>query len=117
MNDLLCFLEYQRAINLQGGNKDYINNDLVNDSGEYTFNTIGTYNIEYVLYDSWGRAVLQELTITVESKVRENEIEVYDSNNSLAFKVTFDTSNNQFVLKGNETSPFIFLTIISKYLS
>ncbi|MBQ3421390.1 MAG: DUF5011 domain-containing protein, partial [Romboutsia sp.] len=82
----------------------YINGDLVNVTGQHTFDSLGTYDIEYVLYDSWGRGVLQELTITVESKVRDNEIEVYDSNNNLAFKVTFNTTENKFVLKGNETS-------------
>lgn len=82
----------------------YINDQLIDDASNHTFDRIGTYNIKYILYDNWGRGVLKELTITVESKVRENGIEVYDSSNNLVFKVTFDTTNNQFVLKGNQTS-------------
>mgnify|MGYP007015039573 CR=1 FL=1 len=34
----------------------------------------------YYINDSWGRATIHEQTITVESKVRENEIEVYGPN-------------------------------------
>ena len=70
----------------------------------YTFANIGTYKIEYILHDSWGRSTLQEVTITVESKVKENSIEVYDSNQNRAFKVIFDTTQNKFVLTNEDTS-------------
>ena len=82
----------------------YINGDLLNDTKEYTFNSLGTYDIEYVLYDSWGRGILKEVTITVESKVRDNKIEVYDANNNLSFKVTFDTTNDKFILTSDTNS-------------
>lgn len=84
----------------------YINGTLL-ENNNYTFNTLGDYNIEYIIYDSWGRFILQERIITVESKVRENEIEVYNSNDNLEFKVKFDTTNSQFVLtKDNNSTTF-----------
>lgn len=88
--------------------KVYVDESLVNDnsvenSANYTFDSIGKYTVHYYINDSWGRATIREQTITVESKVRENEIEVYGPNQDLAFKVTFNTTNNQIVLKANET--------------
>lgn len=88
--------------------KVYVDERLVNDnsvenSANYTFDSIGKYTVHYYINDSWGRATIYEQTITVESKVRENEIEVYGPNQDLAFKVTFNTTNNQIVLKANET--------------
>lgn len=88
--------------------KVYVDERLVNDnsvknSANYTFDSIGKYTVHYYINDSWGRATIREQTITVESKVRENEIEVYGPNQDLAFKVTFNTTNNQIVLKANET--------------
>ena len=75
----------------------------------YDFNKLGTYKVEYKLYDTWGRATLKEASINVESKVRENEIEVYGIDENLSFKIIFDTNENKFVLRGsdilqNETS-------------
>lgn len=88
--------------------KVYVDERLVNDnsvknSANYTFDSIGKYTVHYYINDSWGRATIYEQTITVESKVRENEIEVYGPNQDLAFKATFNTTNNQIVLKANET--------------
>lgn len=88
--------------------KVYVDESLVNDnsvenSANYTFDSIGKYTVHYYINDSWGRATIYEQTITVESKVRENEIEVYGPNQDLAFKATFNTTNNQIVLKANET--------------
>lgn len=88
--------------------KVYVDESLVNDnsvenSANYTFDSIGKYTVHYYINDSWGRATICEQTITVESKVRENEIEVYGPNQDLAFKATFNTTNNQIVLKANET--------------
>lgn len=88
--------------------KVYVDENLVNynsveNSANYTFDSIGKYTVHYYINDSWGRATIYEQTITVESKVRENEIEVYGPNQDLAFKVTFNTTNNQIVLKANET--------------
>ena len=40
----------------------------------------------------------------LQSKVRENEIEVYGPNNDLAFRITFDTNKNKFVLKGKNNT-------------
>ena len=77
-----------------------INGEVVQNKNNYTFDKLGTYNVQYAIQDSWGRAVLQEATISVESKVKENSIDVYDSNNSLAFKVKFNVDNNTFVLEG-----------------
>ena len=70
----------------------------------YNFDKVGVYKVEYKLYDSWGRATLKESTINVQSKVRENEIEVYGPNNDLAFRITFDTNKNKFVLKGKNNT-------------
>ena len=88
--------------------KVYVDENLVNynsveNSANYIFDGIGKYTVHYYINDSWGRATIYEQTITVESKVRENEIEVYGPNQDLAFKATFNTTNNQIVLKANET--------------
>lgn len=80
-----------------------VNGNSVENSANYTFDSIGKYTVHYYINDSWGRATICEQTITVESKVRENEIEVYGPNQDLAFKATFNTTNNQIVLKANET--------------
>lgn len=80
-----------------------VNGNSVENSANYTFDSIGKYTVHYYINDSWGRATIREQTITVESKVRENEIEVYGPNQDLAFKATFNTTNNQIVLKANET--------------
>ena len=93
----------------------YVNDNLVTHLNEnpnicnYDFNKLGTYKVEYKLYDTWGRATLKEASINVESKVRENEIEVYGVDENLSFKIIFDTNENKFVLRGsdilqNETS-------------
>ena len=93
----------------------YVNDNLVTHLNEnpnicnYDFNKLGTYKVEYKLYDNWGRATLKEASINVESKVRENEIEVYGVDGNLSFKIIFDTNENKFVLRGsdilqNETS-------------
>ena len=93
----------------------YVNDNLVTHLNEnpnicnYDFNKLGTYKVEYKLYDTWGRATLKEAIINVESKVRENEIEVYGVDGNLSFKIIFDTNENKFVLRGsdilqNETS-------------
>ena len=93
----------------------YVNDNIVTHLNEnpnicnYDFNKLGTYKVEYKLYDNWGRATLKEASINVESKVRENEIEVYGVDGNLSFKIIFDTNENKFVLRGsdilqNETS-------------
>ena len=93
----------------------YVNDNLVTHLNEnpnicnYDFNKLGTYKVEYKLYDTWGRATLKEASINVESKVRENEIEVYGVDGNLSFKIIFDTNENKFILRGsdilqNETS-------------
>ncbi|WP_294161431.1 hypothetical protein [uncultured Clostridium sp.] len=93
----------------------YVNDNLVTHLNEnpnicnYDFNKLGTYKVEYKLYDTWGRATLKEASINVESKVRENEIEVYGIDENLSFKIIFDTNENKFVLREsdilqNETS-------------
>ena len=93
----------------------YVNDNLVTHLNEnpnicnYDFNKLGTYKVEYKLYDTWGRATLKEASINVESKVRENEIEIYGIDGILSFKIIFDTNENKFVLRGsdilqNETS-------------
>ena len=72
--------------------------DSLNKPVEYKFNELGTYKIDYSVYDSWGRGTLKTVNITVESKVRDNEINVYKTNNDLAFKIKLDTTNNKFIL-------------------
>ena len=86
----------------------YVNDNLVTHLNEnpnicnYDFNKLGTYKVEYKLYDTWGRATLKEASINVESKVRENEIEVYGVDGNLSFKIIFDTNENKFVLRGSD---------------
>ena len=72
--------------------------DSLNKPVKYKFNELGTYNIDYTVYDSWGRGTLKTVNITVEAKVRDNEINVYKTNNDLAFKIKFDTTNSKFIL-------------------
>lgn len=72
--------------------------DSLNEQVEYEFNELGTYKIDYTVYDSWGRGTLKTVNITVEAKVRDNEINVYKTNNDLAFKIKFDTTNSKFIL-------------------
>ncbi len=92
---------------------DEIDNDITNNSiiisidgkviankNDYTFDKLGTYTVQYTIQDSWGRTVTQISTILVESKVKENSIEVYAPDRTLAFKVKFDVEDNIFVLEG-----------------
>ena len=72
--------------------------DSLNEPVEYKFNELGTYKIDYTVYDSWGRGTLKTVNIKVEAKVRDNEINVYKTNNDLAFKIKFDTTNSKFIL-------------------
>ena len=72
--------------------------DSLNEQVQYKFNELGTYKIDYTVYDSWGRGTLKTVNITVEAKVRDNEINVYKTNNDLAFKIKFDTTNSKFIL-------------------
>lgn len=72
--------------------------DSLNEPVQYKFNELGTYKIDYTVYDSWGRGTLKTVNITVEAKVRDNEINVYKTNNDLAFKIKFDTTNSKFIL-------------------
>ena len=84
------------------GNVDNNNNSQLYTN--YNFDEVRTYNIEYKLYDSWNRETVERSTVKVESKVRENEIEVYGPNQQLAFRITFDTNENKFILKGQDNS-------------
>ena len=87
-----------------------VNGELIENKSDqldvcnYSFNKVGIYEVEYKIYDSWGRATLKKSTINVQSKVRENEIEVYGPNNDLAFRITFDTNENKFILKGKNNT-------------
>ena len=84
------------------GNVDNNNNSQLYTN--YNFDEVRTYNIEYKLYDSWNRETVERSTVKVESKVRENEIEVYGPNQQLAFRITFDANENKFILKGQDNS-------------
>ena len=84
------------------GNVDNNNNSQLYTN--YNFDEVRTYNIEYKLYDSWNRETVERSTVKVESKVRENEIEVYGPNQQLAFRITFDTNENKFILKGKNNT-------------
>ena len=86
------------------GNVDNNNNNNSQLYTNYNFDEVRTYNIEYKLYDSWNRETVERSTVKVESKVRENEIEVYGPNQQLAFRITFDTNENKFVLKGKNNA-------------
>ena len=94
----------------------YVNDELIgtvnqnrnsneNSHREYDFNKVGTYKVNYLLYDKWARTTMIETTVKVESKTRENEIKVYGPNdlNSTSnpeFRIVFDTKNNKILLKG-----------------
>ena len=88
----------------------YVDDKLIAQPNEHTnicnydFNKLRNYKVEYKLYDSWGRATLKESNIKVESKVRENEIQVYGQNGNLAFAIAFDTNENKFVVRENHIS-------------
>ena len=88
----------------------YIDDKLVAQPNQYTnifnydFNKLRNYKVEYKLYDSWGRATLKESTIKVESKVRENIIQVYSSNGNLSFDINFDANENKFIVRKNDIS-------------
>ena len=84
----------------------YINGEYI-DTRSYTFNRLGTFDIAYALTDSWDRTSMYLVTITVESKVRENSIEVYGPNQNLAFKFIFDTTENKFIVTNNTSSNII----------
>ena len=96
----------------------YVNDELIgtvnqnrnsneNSHREYDFNKVGTYKVKYLLYDKWARTTMIETTVKVESKTRENEIEVYRPDNTLAFRIAFDTKENKFVLKGSSEDSIV----------
>ena len=61
-----------------------------------------------------GRGTLKTVNIKVEAKVRDNEINVYKTNNDLAFKIKFDTTNNKFILTDEVILLMIFLQKLIK---
>ena len=96
----------------------YVNDELIgtvnqnrnsneNSHREYDFNKVGTYKVKYLLYDKWARTTMIETTVKVESKTRENEIEVYRPDSTLAFRIAFDTKENKFVLKGSSEDSIV----------
>ena len=89
------------------GTVDNARNSNENSHKYYNFNKVGTYKVKYVLYDKWERATMIETTVKVESKVRENEIEVYRPDSTLAFRIAFDTKENKFVLKGSSEDSIV----------
>ena len=89
------------------GTVDNARNGNENSHKYYNFNKVGTYKVKYVLYDKWERATMIETTVKVESKVRENEIEVYRPDSTLAFRIAFDTKENKFVLKGSSEDSIV----------
>ena len=89
------------------GTVDNARNSNENSHKYYNFNKVGNYKVKYVLYDKWERATMIETTVKVESKVRENEIEVYRPDSTLAFRIAFDTKENKFVLKGSSEDSIV----------
>ena len=89
------------------GTVDNARNSNENSHKYYNFDKVGTYKVKYVLYDKWERATMIETTVKVESKVRENEIEVYRPDSTLAFRIAFDTKENKFVLKGSSEDSIV----------
>ena len=89
------------------GTVDNVRNSNENSHKYYNFDKVGTYKVKYVLYDKWERATMIETTVKVESKVRENEIEVYRPDSTLAFRIAFDTKENKFVLKGSSEDSIV----------
>ena len=81
------------------GTVDNTRNSNENSHKYYNFNKVGTYKVKYVLYDKWERATMIETTVKVESKVRENEIEVYRPDSTLAFRIAFDTKKKMIIKK------------------
>ena len=76
-----------------------VNDEIISNSNlNYTFNHTGDYTVTYRVTDSWGRTTQVVSNIKVQSKSKENTIDVYGPDNILAFKVTFNTDNNQFIL-------------------
>ena len=89
------------------GTVDNARNSNENSHKYYNFNKVGTYKVKYVLYDKWERVTMIETTVKVESKVRENEIEVYRPDSTLAFRIAFDTKENKFLLKGSSEDSIV----------
>ncbi len=79
----------------------YLNEEKI--TRNYTFNQVGKYKLRFMLVDSWGRATLKEVDISVESKVKLNDINVYD-NNVLGLKIGFDTAQSKIIVKKASTT-------------
>lgn len=75
----------------------YLNGNQI--EKDYTFDQVGKYKLSFMLVDSWGRVTLKEVDISVESKVKENDINVYDNSDNLRLKIGFDTSKDKIVVK------------------
>lgn len=83
--------------NLSANNIDiYLNEEKI--GRNYTFDKVGKYKLHFMLVDSWGRATLIEVDISVESKVKLNDINVYD-NNVLGLTIGFDTAQSKITVK------------------
>ena len=69
--------------------------DNITITGDVNKDEIGIYPVTYTLTDTWGRTTSKEVDIHVVSKIKTNEIHVYDSINSEKFKITFNIKTNK----------------------
>ena len=74
----------------------YLNEEKI--GRNYKFDKVGKYKLHFMLVDSWGRATLIEVDISVESKVKLNDINIYN-NNQLGLTIGFDTSKDKITVK------------------
>lgn len=66
--------------------------------GQINPEQLGPQTLIYKVSDSWGRSTQKTRTVTVKSKATNNEIELKDTTNNIAFKIGFDFVNNKFTL-------------------
>ncbi|WP_297713311.1 immunoglobulin-like domain-containing protein [Clostridium sp.] len=66
---------------------------------DHTFDQVGKYKLSFMLVDSWGRVTLKEVDISVESKVKLNDINVYDNSGNIGLTIGFDTAQDKIIVK------------------
>ncbi len=87
-------------LNLKEGIEPYddkgnVTLDNITITGDVNKDEVGIYPVTYTLTDTWGRTTSKEVDINVVSKIKTNEIHVYDSTNSEKFRITFNANTNK----------------------
>lgn len=87
-------------LNLKEGIEPYddkgnVTLDNITITGDVNKDEVGIYPVTYRLTDTWGRTTSKEVDINVVSKIKTNEIHVYDSTNFEKFRITFNANTNK----------------------